>query len=317
MPPGALHYDANNKIIHLDADKEKLKNAPRSVMSSWAENSDSNHLSEVYRYFGEEPAFGFIQTDGAVPAAQRHPDGLWDKNRVASDSLSMIPMSRLSHIQKAGKLMGTPVKNQQDEKLGKVENILVDQSSGRLVAVIVSAGGFLGMGDELSAVPPSALRFTADRESLQLDASKEMLGSAPHFKSDQWPDFSQADYTVGVYRAYKVEPYFTTNLTAEPDNTARNVRDRDERTLTPLDQGNSKADVSTTAQIRKEIIAGKDMSVNARNVKIITLNGRVTLRGPVNTAEEKRLIGEIADRIARSENVDNQLEVKLTSARNN
>ena len=52
------------------------------------------------------------------------------------------------------------------------------------------------------------------------------------------------------------------------------------------------------------------MSVNARNVKIITNQGRVTLRGPVNTAEEKRLIGEIANRIALSENVNNQLDVK-------
>ncbi len=59
------------------------------------------------------------------------------------------------------------------------------------------------------------------------------------------------------------------------------------------------------------------MSVNAKNVKIITIDGQVTLRGPVNTAEEKRLIGEIADRIARSENVDNQLEVKLTTSSNN
>jgi hyperosmotically inducible protein len=52
-------------------------------------------------------------------------------------------------------------------------------------------------------------------------------------------------------------------------------------------------------------------------VKIITIDGGVTLRGPVNTAEEKRLIGEISDRIARSENVDNQLEVKLTTSINN
>jgi osmotically-inducible protein OsmY len=55
------------------------------------------------------------------------------------------------------------------------------------------------------------------------------------------------------------------------------------------------------------------MSLNARNVKIITIDGRVTLRGPVNTAEEKRLIGEIADRIVQAVNVDNQLEVQLTT----
>jgi osmotically-inducible protein OsmY len=59
------------------------------------------------------------------------------------------------------------------------------------------------------------------------------------------------------------------------------------------------------------------MSVNAQNVKIMTVDGRVTLRGPVNTDEEKRLIGEIADRIAHSGNVDNQLEVKLAATGRN
>jgi osmotically-inducible protein OsmY len=144
-----------------------------------------------------------------------------------------------------------------------------------------------------------------------------MLSNAPHFKANQWPDFAQPSYAGGVYRAYQVEPYFTTNVITEPDNTARNVRDRNNSTLTPLAQGNSKADLDTTSQIRKEIIAGKDMSVSAKNVKIITIDGHVTLRGPVNTAEEKRLIGEIADRIAHSENVDNQLEVKFTTSSNN
>jgi osmotically-inducible protein OsmY len=52
-------------------------------------------------------------------------------------------------------------------------------------------------------------------------------------------------------------------------------------------------------------------------VKIITIDDRVTLRGPVDTAEENRLIGEIADRIARFENVNNQLEVEFTASSNN
>lgn len=102
----------------------------------------------------------------------------------------------------------------------------------------------------------------------------------------------------------------TASVTKEPDNTARNARDRDARTLTPLDQGSSKSDTQITAQIRKEIVATKNMSVNAQNVKIITQNGKVTLRGPVNTAEEKSAIGDIAARFVRSENVVSQLEVK-------
>jgi hypothetical protein len=205
-----------------------------------------------------------------------------------------------------------PVRNAQNEKLGDVDNLSLDLSAGRVVAVVISSGGFLGLGDELSAVPPTAFRFNPEHDALQLDVSKEVLASAPHFKANQWPDLAQPTYTEGVYRAYRVEPYFDRHDDLGPagaDNTARNVRDRDNRTLTPFDQGTSVADRETTAQIRKGVVAATGLSVNAQNVKIITNNGRVVLRGPVNSAEEKRRIGEIAAQIAKSENVDNQLEV--------
>lgn len=329
VPPGALHHDSAQKVLHLDADQQKLKDAPKFAMSKWAEHSDSDHLSAVYRYYGEEPAFTFIHQGAGRRDGQRNAEGspkpistpkaegTWDQDRVSSQDQSLIPASRLAQVQRASKLLGLPVKNRQNETLGEVENILVDLPSGRLVAVVVSSGGFLGIGDALSAVPPTVLQFTPERDSLQLDTSKEKLSSAPYFRSNQWPDFAQPSYASGVYHAYQVEPYFGTNVTTGADNTVRNVRDRDNRTLTPLDQGNSQADVDTTAAIRKEVIADNSLSVNAQNVKIITHKGQVTLRGPVNTAEEKRLIGEIADRIARPGNVDNQLEVTLTTTSNN
>ncbi len=101
-----------------------------------------------------------------------------------------------------------------------------------------------------------------------------------------------------------------TETTRDADNTARNTRDRDGRTLTPFDQGNSESDRDTTADIRKAILAVDDMSLNAKNVKIITKDGLVTLRGPVESADEKRQIGEIATRIAGDKKTDNQLEVE-------
>jgi len=100
----------------------------------------------------------------------------------------------------------------------------------------------------------------------------------------------------------------------QPDNTARNERDRDQQTLTPLDQGGSGADIDITARIRREITDLKGLSANAKNVKIITRQGHVTLRGPVNSADEKRIIGEIATRIASAEHTDNQLEIRSASA---
>jgi hyperosmotically inducible protein len=106
-------------------------------------------------------------------------------------------------------------------------------------------------------------------------------------------------------------PYFTTSSPSDADNTTRNDRNRDNQTIAPFDQGSSRSDVAITAQIRRDITAEKTMSVSARNVRIVTVNGRVSLRGPVNTTDEKRIIGDIASRIARSANVDNQLEVTL------
>ena len=264
--------------------------------------------------------------DGAVQNAdrpgERNPDRLragavQNPDRPSDRERNLIRHAsqgeQIHGVAKASDLIGMTVKNSQDETVGEVNDLALDVQSGRIVALIVSSGGFLGIGSELSAVPSTAFRFNANGDTLQLDVSKEKLSNAPHFKADQWPDLGQPEYAGGIYRAYQVEPYFTTNATTEVDNTVRNVRDRSDATLTSSDQGNSKADVDTTAQIRKEINASENMSVSGKNVKIITKDGQVTLRGPVNSAEEKRLIGEIANRISRSGNVDNQLEVKFTT----
>lgn len=93
------------------------------------------------------------------------------------------------------------------------------------------------------------------------------------------------------------------------DNTAVNSRDTESSAKTPLDQGQNSADVSVTADIRKAILAKENMSINARNVKIITENGQVTLRGPVESQAEKDAIDKIAKDRAGAEKVDNYLEI--------
>ena len=95
------------------------------------------------------------------------------------------------------------------------------------------------------------------------------------------------------------------------DNTAVNKRDRDSAAKTPFDQNENKLDVGITADIRKRVVDTK-MSVNAQNVKIITQNGKVTLRGPVKTADEKSRIEEMARSVAGENNVDSQLEIEQT-----
>jgi len=109
-------------------------------------------------------------------------------------------------------------RNLQGQQLGRVENLMVDLSAGRIIAVIISTGEFLGLGGELSAVPPTALRFNPQHDTLQLDVSKETLANSPHFKAGQWPDFSQPGYAGGVYHACQVEPWFNPDATTCADN---------------------------------------------------------------------------------------------------
>ena len=100
----------------------------------------------------------------------------------------------------------------------------------------------------------------------------------------------------------------------DADNTARNERDRNHEEVTPRNQGNSPADVDTTKRIRQAIMADKSLSTDAHNVKVITTNGHVTLRGPVKTEDEKRIVAGLAVGVATAENVDNRLEVKMANA---
>ncbi len=73
-----------------------------------------------------------------------------------------------------------------------------------------------------------------------------------------------------------------------PDNTERNVRDRSGATLTPGDQSETEADRTLTQRVRQAVVADESLSTNAHNIKIISVDGVVTLRGPVNSAEEKK-----------------------------
>jgi len=99
---------------------------------------------------------------------------------------------------------------------------------------------------------------------------------------------------------------------AKPDNTATNERDRSGETQTSGDQSNSKDDVNTTAAIRRAVVKDDSLSATAKNVKIITANGTVTLRGPVKTDAERTKIAELAQSAAGNAKIDNQLEVKAS-----
>lgn len=342
VPPRAFSYDPASKTLRLDVDREKLKSAPAFEKSRWDDQIKPDRLTETYTYYGQEPYFAnraddtardrdrdrdrnsasdSTRTDTTAPATRL--DGTTINRADQRPASDVIQESRqfqnlqkngtqLGWLNKASKVIGMPVINQEAKRYGQIDNLILDLETGRIVHVIVSSGGVLGIGDTLSVIPPNALRYNAARDAVQVNMTQEQLTAAPNFKSTEWPNFGDPAYSGKVYRAYGVDPYFTTDA----DNTSRNVRDRQPDRLSPLDQGNSQADLDLTRNIRQRLNEGDTLSVNAKNLKVITVNGRVTLRGPVDSDEERTRVLEIVKRQAPNSGVDDQIEVKRDTKNN-
>ena len=100
-----------------------------------------------------------------------------------------------------------------------------------------------------------------------------------------------------------------TASTAPADNTKVNERDRNTAALTPGDQGENEVDRTITQKIRQGVMKDDALSMTAKNVKIITMNSVVTLRGPVKSDKEKADVVSIAQGTDGVKRVDNQLEI--------
>ena len=102
----------------------------------------------------------------------------------------------------------------------------------------------------------------------------------------------------------------TASDSTEADNTKRNSSEQNKNTDTAEKQSNSKDDLALTQKVRQAVMKDGSLSMNAKNVKIIAQDGKITLKGPVDSQQEKDKIGTEAGEIAGKDKVDNQLEVK-------
>ena len=112
--------------------------------------------------------------------------------------------------------------------------------------------------------------------------------------------FASAVFLVNIPGACLAQP---------ADNTQINQRDRSPQELTADQQGETKQDREITQKIRRAIVNDKLLSTYANNVKIITVGGMVTLKGPVRSEEEKRAIEEKAAQIAGNDKIKSEIDI--------
>ncbi|EDT06265.1 PRC-barrel domain-containing protein [Burkholderia ambifaria] len=91
------------------------------------------------------------------------------------------------NVMAATTLTGDKVLSSDGKEIGKVIDIMLDVCSGRIAYVVLSCGGFLGMGDKLFAVPWGAFTLDTDEKCFRLDATEERMKSASGFDKDHWP----------------------------------------------------------------------------------------------------------------------------------
>jgi hyperosmotically inducible protein len=95
-----------------------------------------------------------------------------------------------------------------------------------------------------------------------------------------------------------------------PDNTKVNKRDHKSTEPTADQAKNNLSDRELMRQIRRDVVNDKSLSTYGHNVKIISRHGKVTLKGPVNSEEEKQTVAQYARKVAGDANVTNELAVK-------
>jgi sporulation protein YlmC with PRC-barrel domain len=101
-------------------------------------------------------------------------------------------------------IMGSKVVNLKGETLGKIEDLVVDIDTGRIVYAVLKSGGFLGVGDKLFPVPWKSLAALPSEGIFFLNQSKEQMGKAPAFDKNNLPNMADMIWGEGIFKLYGV-----------------------------------------------------------------------------------------------------------------
>jgi PRC-barrel domain protein len=106
------------------------------------------------------------------------------------------------------KVEGTRVMNPAGEKLGTVENVMIDKISGKVAYAVMSFGGFLGIGHRHHPLPWGMLKYDTNLNGYVVNLDKQMLEKAPTYADDEPVDLADQEYGRRLHDYYNVPPYW-------------------------------------------------------------------------------------------------------------
>jgi sporulation protein YlmC with PRC-barrel domain len=116
-----------------------------------------------------------------------------------------IPVQRLT----ATSIIGDEIENLQGDRLGKIDNLMINLNTGAVDYVVIESGSFMGVGGKLFAIPFSELKLNTDKKIFVLNRDRQYLKNAPGFDKNHWPDTNEHDYfgKVNLYYGSYVPPF--------------------------------------------------------------------------------------------------------------
>jgi sporulation protein YlmC with PRC-barrel domain len=180
--PTAAFTSSTDARLTIDADKEKLKGAPRFTKDYETKLGDPQFIKQAHQHFGQN-----MNWEGSF-----------------------------NNVHKASELIGMKVKNASDQNIGDVNDLGIDLPSGRVTFVVLGAGGVLGAGEKLYPMPPNAFTLASDNKSLVSGIDKEKLTNAPQLQGNNWQQLTDATFAARVYQHYGKQPYWSGSTALVP-----------------------------------------------------------------------------------------------------
>jgi sporulation protein YlmC with PRC-barrel domain len=128
---------------------------------------------------------------------------------MATRSESELRKDETNKLIGSDKVEGTPVVNNQGEKLGTIDKVMIDKISGKVAYAVMSFGGFLGVGDRHHALPWSVLTYDTSKDGYVVNIDKDTLEQGPTFAANETPNYEDETWGRQVHDYYKVRPYWT------------------------------------------------------------------------------------------------------------
>lgn len=274
VPPSALQVNTEGKAFTGNFTKEQLTNAPRFQGTDYPDFNDRTFLRNVYEVYQAKPYLDALDRDRGEGVLQ-------------------------TQTRRASELLGMTVKNYQDDSIGSIHELVLSGNLDRVNSVVVSSGGFLGIGETLSVLPAGAI--TSTKDAVLVNATKETLQRSPRITADAWPErMNDPAYLVDVYSPYE----YRANGDGEVNGNGKETDP-----VTAQQQSRNAGDLTLTTNIRKRLIADDQLSFGSQNIQVVSRDGKVSLLGQVSSKEEMNRIVEIAKEEAGPDLIDNRLTV--------